>query len=306
MGADEWTIAFPEFFMHAASPLVSLIMSLFSVLLPTKMWYGPHQPITVHVDSKSPTSLVLTKFDGSAIGTKDAPGGDATVDLRTLFSDLNSPGTYVLFAVPKGKTVDAFVGTPIVIEVLANKQEGLDCIKIEPLQYEVMTTDDGAMTMTFYYDVAPNTVDSFLRLSSEGYYDGLTFHRILPGFVIQGGDPRGDGMGGPGYGVNAEFNAQPHKEGVLSMARANDPNSAGSQFFVCLDYAGTQQLDGKYTTFGKVVEGMDVVKKIGATPLKDANAGTPVTAPVIQKAEVFPVTPGHNPYAAMGLGAAAK
>jgi peptidyl-prolyl cis-trans isomerase B (cyclophilin B) len=156
--------------------------------------------------------------------------------------------------------------------------------------------------MAFYYDVAPNTVDSFLRLSSEGYYDGLTFHRILPGFVIQGGDPKGDGSGGPGFSVGAEFNPQLHTEGVLSMARAEDPNSAGSQFFVCLDYAQTKHLDGKYTAYGKVVDGLAAVKAIASTPLADAESGKPVTPPLINKAEVFPVTHDHNPYAAMGLG----
>jgi peptidyl-prolyl cis-trans isomerase B (cyclophilin B) len=292
--------------MHAASPLVSLIMSLFSVILPSKMWYGPNQPILFHADSKTPTSLVLTKFDGSPLtakGSTDAPSGDATVDLRTIYPDLNAVGTYVLFAVPKGKTAADFVGTPVVIEVLAEKGQGdVSVIRVEPLRYEVMTTSAGPMTMDFYYDVAPNTVDSFLRLSSQGYYDGLNFHRIVPGFVIQGGDPKGDGTGGPGYSVDAEFNQQPHKEGVLSMARSQDPNSAGSQFFVCLDYAQTQQLDNKYTVFGKVVEGMDAVKKIAGTPLADSEKGVPATPQTIEKAEVMPVTPGHNPYASLGLG----
>jgi cyclophilin family peptidyl-prolyl cis-trans isomerase len=292
--------------MNAATPLVSLLMSLFSVIVPTKMWFGPSQPLAIHVDSKVPTSLILTKFDGTVIaakGSTDAPTGDATVDLRAIYPDLSNVGTYVLFAAPKGKGADAFVGTPVVIEVLADAhQGGAEVVKIEPLRYEVMTTDAGPLTMDFYYDVAPNTVDSFLRLSSEGYYDGLTFHRIVPGFVIQGGDPKGDGTGGPGYSVNQEFNPQPHKEGVLSMARASDPNSGGSQFFVCLDYAQTQQLDNQYTVFGKVVDGMDAVKKIAATPLADAANGKPATPQVIQKAEVFPVTHDHNPYAAMGLG----
>jgi peptidyl-prolyl cis-trans isomerase B (cyclophilin B) len=296
--------------MNAASPLVSLLLSLFSVILPTKMWFGPNQPIPVHVDSKSPTSLVLTKFDGSPVSGKaviDSPSGDATVDLKTVYPDLATPGTYVLFAVPRGKGVDAFVGTPVVVEVLADKnQGGVDVIKLEPLRYEVLTTAAGPMTMDFYYDVAPNTVDSFLRLASEGYFDGLTFHRIVPGFVIQGGDPKGDGTGGPGYDINSEFNAQPHKEGVLSMARASDPNSGGSQFFVCLDYNQTQQLDNKYTVFGKVVDGMDAVKKIAATPLADSANGTPATPQVISKAEVLPVLPGHNPYATLGLGVASK
>ena len=293
--------------MHAASPLVSLIMSLFSVLIPSKMWFGPNQPITLKLDAKTPTSLVLTKFDGHVLGSKDVPAGDSNIDLRTLYSEMNSVGTYVLFAVPQGKGVEAFVGTPIVVEVLSDKQQaGVQVVKLRPLQYEMMTTSEGPMTMDFYYDVAPNTVDSFVRLSSEGYYDGLNFHRILPGFVIQGGDPKGDGTGGPGYSVNAEFNPQPHREGVLSMARSSDPNSAGSQFFVCLGYEKTQQLDNQYTTFGKVVEGMDTVAKIAATPLTNPDAGTPAKPPTITKAEVFSVLPGHNPYAAVGLGVAAK
>jgi peptidyl-prolyl cis-trans isomerase B (cyclophilin B) len=290
--------------MAAASPLVSLIMSLFSVLLPAKMWFTPTEPIAFHVDSKTPTSLVLTKFDGTAVtaaGSTDAPIGDATVDLRTIYPDLNDPGTYVLFAVPKGKTTADFVGTPVVLEVLT-EHGSVNCVRVEPLRYEVVTSSEGPFTLAFYYDSAPNHVDSFLRLASEGYFDGLTFHRILPGFVIQGGDPKGDGSGGPGYSVNAEFNGHKHTEGVLSMARAQDVNSAGSQFFVCLDYAHTAQLDGKYTAFGQVTDGMDAVKKIAATPLSNADAGTPVKAPTIVKAEVLPVTPEHNPYASMGLG----
>ena len=145
--------------------------------------------------------------------------------------------------------------------------------------------------MVFYYDVVPNTAENFLRLSEEGFYDGLTFHRIVPGFVIQGGDPRGDGTGGPGYMINAEFSTKPHKEGVLSMARSGDPgegtggrprpefaNSASSQFFICLDYAQTRALDGKYTAFGEVTDGMDAVKKIAATPLLIPAHGVPAAA----------------------------
>jgi peptidyl-prolyl cis-trans isomerase B (cyclophilin B) len=146
------------------------------------------------------------------------------------------------------------------------------------------------------------TVDSFLHLSRTGYYDGLKFHRIIPGFMIQGGDPKGDGTGGPGYSIPHEFNDHPHLEGVLSMARAQDPDSGGSQFFMCLDYSGTKSLDHQYTAFGRVVEGLDVLKKLGATPLKPMEAGErerskPVTPPAITKIEVKPVTPTDNPYA---------
>lgn len=303
--------------MNAASPLISLIMSLFSVILPTKMWFGATQPITVRVDSKAPLSFVLTRFDGSPIPGKavtDAPTGNATADLRTLYPDLNAAGTYVLFAVPKGKGVGDFVGTPVVVEVRLNKRQEAEGVKIEPLRYAVMTTEAGPMTMVFYYDSAPNTVDTFLRLTSEGYYDGLTFHRIMPTFMLQGGDPVGNGSGGPGFQQNAEFNERKHEAGVLSMARQGDEgersgampgpaaaNSGGSQFFICLNYEKTQHLDGRYTVFGKVVSGTDTMDKLKNTPLQADNE-TPVNPPVINKAEVFPVTHDHNPYAAIGLG----
>ncbi len=290
--------------MDATSHLMSIIMSLFSVILPTKMWFSPAQPVTVKVDAKQPLSLVLTGFDGKAVtakGSTDAPAAGATADLRAMYPDqLGAVGTYVLFAVPKGKTAAEFVGTPVVVEVVADEAKaGPMVVKLEPLQYAEMTTDAGKMTMAFYYDVAPNTVDSFLRLAGEGYYDGLTFHRIIPGFVLQGGDPQGTGTGGPGYSVGAEFNDHKHTEGVLSMARSNDPNSAGSQFFICLDYNQTRHLDNKYTAYGKVTDGLDVMKKLAQTPIADPEAGRPATPPVIKTVEVLPVKPGHNPYADM-------
>jgi peptidyl-prolyl cis-trans isomerase B (cyclophilin B) len=282
--------------------IIPVVLAMFSVLLPTKQWYGQQQPLTIKVQSDSALSLVLTTFDGKTLdpkGSTDVPaGGSPTVNVRDLYPQLATPGSYVLFAVPKGGGPANFVGTPVVIEVLTDKRQGgILVTRVEPLQYAVMTTDQGPMTMIFYYDSAPNTVESFLRLSSQGFYDGLTFHRIVPGFVIQGGDPRGDGTGGPGYSVAAEFSDRPHEEGALSMARASDPDSAGSQFFVCLDYAQTKQLDGKYTVFGKVIDGMDAVKKIAATPLADPETGRPATPQVIQKVEVFSVVPGKNPYA---------
>jgi len=123
-----------------------------------------------------------------------------------------------------------------------------------------LDTDKGVIQLRLYPDVAPQHVNSFVFLSSEGFYDGLTFHRVEPGFVIQGGDPRGNGTGGPGYNVPAEFNERPHKEGALAMARSQSPNSAGSQFYITL--APTPFLDRQYTVFGEVTSGMDVVKKI--------------------------------------------
>ena len=118
----------------------------------------------------------------------------------------------------------------------------------------------GRIVIEFYPKDAPNTVDNFVKLTNKGFYNGLTFHRVVPGFVAQGGDPSGNGTGGPGYQIKAEFNSQPHKTGTLAMARSSEPDSAGSQFYICL--APQPGLDGQYTVFGQVVEGMDLVNKI--------------------------------------------
>lgn len=128
----------------------------------------------------------------------------------------------------------------------------------------IISTSQGDITVELWNDVAPNHVENFLKLGREGFYDNLTFHRIIPGFVIQGGCPEGTGTGGPGWQVNAEFNDRQHVPGTLSMARSGDPNSAGSQFFICLTREKCQHLDGEYTAFGQVTEGMDVVERLGA------------------------------------------
>ena len=128
----------------------------------------------------------------------------------------------------------------------------------------------GIMKAELYPDVAPNTVNNFISLAGSGFYDGVIFHRVIPGFMIQGGDPDGVGTGGPGYSIKGEFNANgfsnslKHERGVLSMARSAAPDSAGSQFFVMHAYAG--HLDGQYAAFGMVTEGLDVVDAIAATP----------------------------------------
>jgi peptidyl-prolyl cis-trans isomerase B (cyclophilin B) len=148
-----------------------------------------------------------------------------------------------------------------------NKQE----IQIMEQTTATVETKFGEITLKFFPEVAPNHVKSFIDLANDGFYDGTTFHRIVPGFVIQGGDPntKSDdrsrhGMGGPGFTLKAEFSKLPHKRGSLSMARAGHPDSAGSQFFICV--ADAPFLDGEYTIFGEVVEGMDVVDKIVSQP----------------------------------------
>ena len=134
-----------------------------------------------------------------------------------------------------------------------------------------ITMQDGSIIRAeLYPDIAPNTVNNFISLIQRKFYDGLIFHRVIRGFMIQGGCPDGTGMGGPGYQIRGEFsqngfeNNLKHTEGVLSMARAMDPDSAGSQFFIM--HRNSPHLDGGYAAFGKVIEGMDVVNRIAETP----------------------------------------
>lgn len=143
----------------------------------------------------------------------------------------------------------------------------------------VIKTNHGEIVIEFWPDVAPKTVENFKTLAGKGFYDGTCFHRIVKGFMVQGGDPltkdpaqeRHWGTGDPGYKVKAEFSNRPHVRGVISMARSNDPDSAGSQFFICL--ADARFLDNKYTAFGRVAKGDDVLGKLGDTPTTRSAGG---------------------------------
>ncbi|MBR6307123.1 MAG: peptidylprolyl isomerase [Lachnospiraceae bacterium] len=130
----------------------------------------------------------------------------------------------------------------------------------------IKMADGGVMKLELYPDIAPKTVENFVSLVEKKFYDGLIFHRVIKGFMIQGGDPEGTGMGGPGYSIPGEFSSNgfennlKHTEGVISMARSMDPDSAGSQFFIM--HKNSPHLDGSYAAFGKIIEGMEVVNKI--------------------------------------------
>ena len=161
---------------------------------------------------------------------------------------------------------------------------------------------DPIVTMTFegygdikielYPNIAPNTVANFVNLIQDGFYDNNTVHRIQTGFVLQGGDPKGDGTGGPGYAIKGEFNANgftntlSHTRGIISMARAEDMNSAGSQFFIVLDDSAKDSLDGLYAGFGKVIEGMDVIDKMAEDAKVVNNMGILEENITIKKATV--------------------
>jgi len=145
----------------------------------------------------------------------------------------------------------------------------------------VIKTNEGDMVVQFWTDAAPNTIENFKKLARQGFYDGTIFHRIVKEFMIQGGDPNSKdpakensyGQGGPGYNIKAEFNDHSHDRGVISMARGPDPDSAGSQFFICL--APVHRLDHQYTTFGKLIKGQDVLEKIGDISTTRNSMGEP-------------------------------
>ena len=161
------------------------------------------------------------------------------------------------------------------------KADSKDAKSASKNEVAVMKTSMGEMVFEFWPDVAPKTVQNFKTLALKGFYDGTSFHRVIKGFMIQGGDPNTKdpnneaayGTGGPGYTIKAEFNNRSHQFGVLSMARSSDPDSAGSQFFICNGDASS--LDHKYTAFGKLIKGADVLRAISDIPVVPSSSGEP-------------------------------
>ncbi|MDD5089225.1 MAG: peptidylprolyl isomerase [bacterium] len=178
-------------------------------------------------------------------------------------------------AEPSGKLQKFPADYPITgdsVAVIAVEQEG-----VGPL---------GTLVIEFYADKAPNHVRNFKWLADHKFYDGTKFHRVIKNFMIQGGDPQGTGTGGPGWNVDAEFNDVSHVKGVLSMARSQDPNSAGSQFFIC--HGSPSHLDHQYTAFGKVVKGLEVVDKVAAVPVGGPQKSTPLQNVIMTSVTIVP------------------
>jgi peptidyl-prolyl cis-trans isomerase B (cyclophilin B) len=175
----------------------------------------------------------------------------------------------------KSILINLLAATLAVASVNAEEQKPMNSAN----EVAVIKTSEGEMVAEFWPDVAPNTVENFKKLARSGFYDGTAFHRIVKGFMIQGGDPLTKdpakesryGTGDPGYKIKAEFNDRSHERGVLSMARSTDPDSAGSQFFICL--ANVSRLDHQYTTFGKIIKGDDVLGKVGDTEVTMSGSG---------------------------------
>ena len=188
-------------------------------------------------------------------------------------TDLNQVMKLTLLCCLMGLAIGA---TPLRSE---EKKETTPMNETNKKEVAVIKTSEGEMVAEFWSDVAPKTVENFKKLAKAGFYDGTAFHRIVKGFMIQGGDPLTKdmknearfGTGDPGYKIKAEFNKKSHVRGVLSMARSQDPNSAGSQFFIC--HGEPKFLDGQYTAFGKLIKGDDVLGKIGDTEVTMSGSG---------------------------------
>lgn len=296
----------------------TLALLFVAVLTPEKKWFAPEQPLTVQVGGEGTIRLVLSDFLGRVVEPAASPIVEAgqTINLRDRYAfQALLPGAYILRALPAGTdNVERFVGTPLVLTLRRDPRPlspaGPIALTLEPLQYFRIKTERGEMVGGFYYDTAPQTVANFMSLARGGFYNGLGFHRVLPGVLVQTGDPRGDLTGGPGYSIEAEFSDRPHVSGVLSMARLVDPieqqnamprsefaNSAGSQFFICLDDEKTRELDRRYTAFGRIVTGVESARAIGALPIADPESNRPATIIKVQAIEILPVDADNNPYA---------
>src|SRR6266540_3169270 len=188
------------------------------------------------------------------------------------------------------------IASTLVAAVVAEEQKEASPMSTSN-EVAVIKTNEGEMVVQFWTDAAPNTIENFKKLARQGFYDGTIFHRIVKGFMIQGGDPNSKdpakensyGEGGPSYKIKAEFNDHSHQRGVISMARSSDPDSAGSQFFICL--APVPRLDHQYTTFGKLIKGADVLEKIGDMPVARNSSGEmskPTKRVVIESLKVVP------------------
>lgn len=297
-------------------------------LAPTRTYNSARNGIVLTVElpeGKDFANLVLLDFDGQQLSTP-VPVTKGTHDIASRIKEVHSLDSSVqLHMLVDGKSV----GEPLVIQPLESREVPITKEVLRPdgkATYTkivgwkneaeedgvegsfvsgwrvyvdkdaIISTSEGAIRIALRPDVAPNTVWNFRELVNGGLYHNTTFHRIVPlsskghPFVIQGGDPTGTGMGGPGHWLPIENSSLPHDFGVLSMARASDPDSAGCQFFLCLSREGTARLDGQYCSFGETTSGDEVIRAIAAVPLADPTMGEPFEPPTIHSITLIPVT----------------
>lgn len=297
---------------------IGAIVLAIALLNPLRAYFQPGHPVEIKLDQAATKalliqlkaapdaklSLLLVSSDGGVRAVAALDASKETFDLAALFpggGDTKAPAVslwngqthYVQLAMgPELKPI----GSPLVVVPLSPPNlatpRAPDALRIDVEKRVVFHTTAGVITMAMDPEAAPNTVMHFVRLVQDGFYTNIKFHRIVPGFVVQAGDPTGTGTGGPGYLLDLEPSRKEHQAGTLSMARqGHDVNTAGSQFFICLARESCAPLDGQYTAFGQVVEGWPVVQKIAESKLADAQSGKPVQPPVILRSELIAAPP---------------
>ncbi len=298
-------------------------------LRPDRVYYGIGSPVTVQVEvaDGAAVALALMEADGTLLAPPRAvrPG---RVDVGALMPECLEPpaiwrACYLQCLVDGEPTGSALVFQPMLSRLAprteqAQRPDGtpytrivgwgpaapqddpqrvFSGLRVYPEHDVILHTTLGDIVVAMRPDEGPNTVWNFLRLVEGGYYDGVVFHRVVPltrqghPFVIQGGDPTGTGEGEPGYWLPIEPSELPHEFGVISMARADSPDSAGGQFFFCLSRAGTARLDGQYCAFGHAVDGAGTIRAIADVELADVSTGRPAEPPAIVEASLVPAPP---------------
>lgn len=288
-------------------------------LVPERLYYGAGRsiPMTVTTPAGGAEVEIALFAPGATDPTERASAEAGRVDLAGLFPVLwtNQKPTLLYAQLIVGGEK---VGSPVVLQPLlappratATQSGGgfpsiqwsdrpggaYSGLRAYVDQHVVLETSLGEIELRMRPDEAPNTAFNFTHLAEGGFYTDVIFHRIVPtlpdgnSFVIQVGDPGGRGDGGPGYNIDLERSKLPHDFGVVSMARTADPDSNGSQIFICLSRAGTARLDGLYTAFGETVRGADTIRAISSVPLADPQSGRPVEPPVIKSARLIPAPP---------------
>jgi peptidyl-prolyl cis-trans isomerase B (cyclophilin B) len=292
--------------MAVVTASVLTCWSVAAQLAPTRTYYGIDRPVPIQVAAPEGTegelTLRLLSAESAELGSVACEPGP--LDLASAFEGFwAEEATRAAVRYVQLYAGDTPVGAAIVLQPMATPEQAylvgqsevrwrsgrrfVSGLRAYVEQHAVMETSKGSIQFRMRPDMAPNTVWNFLTLADGGYYTDVIFHRVMgggngrPPFVIQGGDPRGEGVGGPGYFIDLERSMLPHTFGVLSMARSGDPNSNGSQVFVCLSRAGTQGLDGKYTSFAEAVDGAEAILAIAS--VETGPGDRPVDPPVIER-----------------------
>ncbi len=293
--------------------LVALSTPAAAQLMADRLYVGVGRviPVTAEVPGglEGDVSIALLEA-GTANELQRAPAAAGPLDLAGLFPSLWAEDSAKQVVYAQLFVGDEPIGPALVIQPLLtpstavqppNPREAprfqrpqliFSGYRLYTDQYVRWTTSEGQITYRLRPDIAPNTAFNYRHLVEGGFYTDIIFHRVVGGdrsFVIQVGDPTGEGAGGPGYVVDLEPSSLPHDFGVLSMARTNDPNTNGSQVFVCLSRSGTAFLDGRYTAFGEAISGAEVIRAIAATPVGPGDR--PTNPPVLQSAELIDADP---------------